>query len=216
MAHFNIPYFVARFFLWRLRPIFATWFLSIRLFLGNFATAGDWGLGDSGWRHEKERRPRLTLQSTPSTITQQPSPRILPTFQVYFFNFSSVFHWPFQVVLFYILHHTFNLALNKFKHLTTIQDNYVVVLCRYSDMIILEIFHIMTYTYHLFIDLLQLKFNYNKDYQNVIKLTSLFFCWMIYKKSGRAEDIFKDSNLVAIVWYCKCVSVHGTLWSDAW
>ena len=137
--------------------------------------AGDWGLGDSGWRHEKERRPRLTLQSTPSTITQQPSPRILPTFQVYFFNFSSVFHWPFQVVLFYILHHTFNLALNKFKHLTTIQDNYVVVLCRYSDMIILEIFHIMTYTYHLFIDLLQLKFNYDKDYQNVIKLTSLFF-----------------------------------------
>ena len=69
--------------------LFATWFLSIQLFWGFFATARQVTLaeGVSGRRrHEKERPRRLTLQSTPSAMPQNP-----------FAQFSSVSHLPFQV-----------------------------------------------------------------------------------------------------------------------
>ena len=49
--------------------------LSIQLFRGYLAFGRRWlWLLDDRWRHEKERRPRLTLQSTPSTMPQNPVP----------------------------------------------------------------------------------------------------------------------------------------------
>ena len=152
--------------------LFATWFLSIQLFWGFFATARQVTLaeGVSGRRrHEKERPRRLTLQSTPSAMPQNP-----------FAQFSSVSHLPFQVfypcilwsslppapcpktqsqphfphfssvfpelfkhistVFSFIMFPSSDLIQNRFKRLTTTQNNYVVILCGFLDINIFDKF----------------------------------------------------------------------------
>ena len=114
-----------------LNPLFTTWFFSIQLFWGYFATARQVTLaGREGglWLEAREGTAAAAHAPVyPEHHAPKPSRPILPTFQVYFLNFSSVFYLPFHVFLLFIIHPSSNVAQNTWQpHQITILSNCVI------------------------------------------------------------------------------------------
>ena len=65
----------------------------------------------------------------PEHHAPKPSHPISPNFQLYFLNFSIVFNSPFQAFSSFLIHPSSFVAQNKLKHLTTSQNNHIVMLC---------------------------------------------------------------------------------------